>query len=156
MLYKYQYIRKHSLHRLQKHLLFFFRKIRIVQYNTVFKIDGDYFLPEFSKILNASPTLAEKFKLFFNSYKKISSTQKQLFYQKVEKCQCVRCFFEDITIDCSDISKKSIQKLMHDDTLYELMQYLSKTTLKSSKWNIDGHYRQMYANMPIDKMDEFP
>ncbi len=155
MLYKYQYIRKHSLHRLHKHLLFFFRRIRNVKRSTAFRIDGNYFHPEFSSLLSISPTLAEKFKLFFNSYKKLTNEQKNDFYSRIEKCQCIKCFFEDTSVDCSDIKKDSLQQLIGNDSLYNLMKYISETTLKSDRWDIIGHYKQMYSDMPLDKICPF-
>ena len=155
MLYKYQYIKKHPLHGLHKHLLFFFRKIESVPRNTSFRINGNYFHSDFSAILNASTTLTEKFKSFFNSYKKLTQEQRKNLHYKIAKCQDVKCFFEDTSIDCSDITRGSIKQLMGDDTLYDLMKYLFESTLKSSRWKIEEHYKQLYANMPIEKVCPF-
>lgn len=147
MLYRYQYIKRHPLHGLNKHLLFFFRGIRVVRNNTPFKTNGNYFHPEFSSILSSSPELTKKFKTFFNSYKRLDTEQRQVFYNKVTKSQCIRCVFEDTSVDCTDINNDSIRLLIGDNSLYELMKYLYENTIRSTRWKIDDHYKQMYNSM---------
>lgn len=154
MLYKYKYIKRHTIHGLNKYLLYFFRKIRTLSSSATFRINGAYFHSDFSEILKNSPELKKKFKMFFDSYKILSDVQKTEFYNKVVKCQCVSCFFEDISVDCSDIKINSIQQLIGNNSLYELMKHLYDT-LKSTRWKIIDHYIEMYNEMPQDKVCPF-
>ncbi|KAA6350922.1 hypothetical protein EZS27_001769 [termite gut metagenome] len=155
MLYRYNYIKKHPLHRLHKHLLFFFRRIRTISSNASFKINGDYFHSDFSDILRISPNLKEKFKTFFNSYKQLTDIQKNEFYNLVVKCQSVKYFFGNKSINCLDIKKDSIQQLMGNNSLYELMKYLYETTIKADRWEMKDHYQKMYNGMPQNKVCPF-
>jgi hypothetical protein len=127
--------------------LFFFRKIKTIPSTTTFNIKGKYFHPEFSEILRISPALKDKFKLFFDSYKCLTDIQKLEFYRKVIKCQNVRYLCEDSSINCSDIKKDTINQLIGDNTLYELMKWLYET-IKQKRWGIHDHYQKMYDKMP--------
>ncbi|WP_316795460.1 hypothetical protein [Pedobacter agri] len=154
MLYKYEFVKNHSLGLLNKHLNFFFRKIRNIPKNSAFVIDR-YFHSSLIDDLNNSPVLKKKIEAFFDSYKILDQDKKDAFYQLVLKCQSVEAFFEDIKYDCQEINNTAIKALIGNDSLYELTKYLFSTTLKAKRWGIEDHYIQIYDKMPAHKACPF-
>lgn len=154
MLYKYEYVQKHTIYRLNQHLNYFFRRIRPVSKRASFNV-SKYFHSEFADDINNSPVLKEKFRDFFNSFKILETHQKETFYKMVLKCSSIKSFYEDISIDCQDINNSAIKKLIGNDSLYALAKYLFSTTIKTSKWKIEDHYQQIYNTMPSHKACPF-
>ena len=154
MLYKYQFVEKHPLSRLNKHLNFFFRKIRTTSKVAAFVVSR-YFHSDFIDDVNNSPVLKKKFKTFFDSYKILEQDRKEAFYQLVLKCQSIAAFFEDINVDCHEINNTAIKSIIGNNSLYELTKYLFATTLKAKKWGIEEHYQLIYDQMPAHKACPF-
>ncbi|WP_428330319.1 hypothetical protein [Mucilaginibacter sp.] len=144
MLYSYNYPQGHKLEQLNAHLLNFFTNIRNVPANATYIIEN-YFSADFVIVLNRSEELNNKFKAFFDSYKKLQNPQKEAFFQLVLKSQNIRAFFLDTSLDCSDIKREPLELILGDQTLRNLMAHLFKTTLKA--FDIDGHYKVIYTAM---------
>lgn len=154
MLYKYEFINGHSLSQLNKHLNYFFRKIRAVPTNAAF-VTALYFHASIADDIDNSSALKKKFEAFFDSFKVLSQDKKDEFYQIVLKCRSIELFFEDVNIDCNEINNTAIQAVIGDNTLYELTKYLFSTTLKANRWGIKDHYLQLYNRMPAHKACPF-
>lgn len=154
MLYKYEYVKDHSLSHLNKHLNYFFRKIRNVSQTAAFVTDR-YFHSTIVEDINNSPVLKDKFETFFSSFKVLTQEKKTEFYQIVLKCQSIESFFEDVNFDCNQINNTTIKSIIGNNSLYDLTKYLFSTTLKAKRWGIQDHYLQIYNKMPAHKVCPF-
>ena len=147
MLYKYNFIENHPLGELNRHLNYFFYKIRRTQSNSSFR-PVNYFHKDFMPIIENSPELKKKFKEFFNTYKKLDAANKLLFNKIIVSNLSIENSYEDINYCCLNFQSESLVRLLGNNSLQKLMSHLYNTTLKSSRYKIEEHYSLIYNSMP--------
>lgn len=149
MLYKYTYIKEHPIHLLNRYVNYFFFKIRGVKTNSPF-IKSRYFHPDFLPVLERerSNHLGNKFKAFFDTYKKLSSDKKSQFNDLVRSGINIEKSFEDTSISCFKMQTVEIESLLGNKSLKVLMDYLYSSTFKSPIFKLKDHYQQLYKEMP--------
>lgn len=147
MLYKYPYLDNHPLGELNKHLNYFFYKIRGTISNTSFR-PNNYFHGKFVPIIENSPELKKKFKAFFDTYKKLDNAKKTTFNNLVISNVRIENSYEDINYCCISIQSDSLIRLLGNNSLHKLMSHLYNITLKSSRYKIEEHYSLIYKSMP--------
>ncbi|MDD3319881.1 MAG: hypothetical protein PHS59_00340 [Paludibacter sp.] len=155
MLYTYQYIHKHKIHELNKHLLIFFRRIKNVKSSSKFVLET-YFHKDFITVIEGTQ-LEVQFRTFFNTYKKLSANNKNLFYNVIIDSQSIQYLFEDISIDCNRFSNTELEKIIgHSSMLKNLMSTLYKSmSAKNGHWKIYDHYSNIYNGRKSPKVCPF-
>lgn len=162
MLYKYEFIKHNKLRELQFHFLYFIRKTRKLKKNTPF-VPNLYFHPSF---LNAAGDIApkgtvnkdihNKFKLFFNDFKKIEQDLKDEFYNLIIFSKDLHLYFEDIRInEVISLRSDNIKKILKSDSFKNLMDSLWKYLKSPNAWEIDKHYGEFFNKLPKSKMCPF-
>lgn len=163
MLYKYEYIKYKKLRELNFHFLFFMRKIKNVTKNKVFK-PNLYF---HEKFLNASGVIApkgtvnknlqEKFKLFFNDFKRLDQNTKNEFYNIIIFSQKIHLYFEDVSVNqVNNLQSKNIKRLLNNSNSFNnLMDSLWNYLKSPNAWEIDKYYKEFYEKLPESKMCPF-
>lgn len=156
MLYKYSYVRKHKAHYLNKHLLFFLRKIKITQPNSQF-IVARYFHQDFEGRINdlRSKKLKMAFKSFFNSYKILDINRKVEFDNLILDSLRIEYYFEDTSRDCLPFRNENISAIIGNDSFRQLLLLLYKKLATWNMWEIDRHYLLIYNEMPSHKSCPF-
>lgn len=152
MLYKYNFVKKHKMHKLNQHFLFFLRSIRTIPVNASFR-PAKYFHSSFLDVKNriapnnkVNKTLSEKFEVFFNTFKLLTPVDKERFYKSVLFAKDIHLYFEDDTIDVSELHKNSIELLLGNDSFEKLMLALWNS-LKTNAWEIDKHYEEFFGKI---------
>lgn len=146
MLYQYIYVANHKLNALNKHLNYFFYKIRGVKNNASFRI-VKYFHSDFLPIINNSPELKKKFNIFFNTYKKLEDDKKDKFDLIIIDNIRIEGSYENMNYCCLNIRSDYLTALLGNNSLNYLMNHLYDT-LKSSRYKIEEHYKIIYNSMP--------
>lgn len=146
MLYQYTYVENHVLSELNKHLNYFFYKIRSVRNNSSFRI-AKYFHSDFLSIINTSPELKKKFSVFFNTYKELENNRKVRFDSIINNNIKIEESYENINYCCLNIHSDYLTILLGNNSLNSLMNHLYDT-LKSSRYKIEEHYKIIYNSMP--------
>lgn len=160
MLYKYYFVKKHKMHKLNQHLLYFIRRIRTAKNNASF-IPAKYFHADFlnkdGKIApnrKENKSLTASFKVFFDTYKQLSQELKDEFYNIVLFSMSLPIYFGDESIDVSSLHKDNIRRIIGNETFENLMETLWNN-LKTNSWEIDKHYQEFYDNLPSTKVCPF-
>ena len=152
MLYKYNYIKEHKMVILNKHFLYFIRKIRNVTPGTPFN-RVSYFHHTF---LNADgriapnnrivPSLETAFQSFFETYRELDVALKQEFYNLVRFSCDIHTFYEDASVDVNPLKRDNIRAIIGNDSFENLMNALWGS-LKSNAWEIDAHYKDFFEDL---------
>lgn len=148
MLYKYNFVKDHPIHLLNRYMNYFFFKIRGVKTNSSF-IKSKYFHPDFLPffVRKRSNHLENKFKAFFDSYKRLSPEKKSQFNDIVRFGINIERAFEDTSISCFKIQAENIESLLGNNSLKVLMDYLYTNTFKSPVFKLKDHYLELYTAM---------
>ncbi|WP_312171457.1 hypothetical protein [Chryseobacterium sp.] len=154
MLYKYNFIIEHKMLVLNKHFLYFIRKIRNVAPSAIF-VTSNFFHPSF---LNAdgiitpstkpAPKLELAFKNFFETFRALSQPLKDEFYKLVVMSIDIDKYFDDDTKDVRMLKNDNIVRIIGNDTFEKLMTALWGS-LKGNAWEIDAHYEMFFENTEI-------
>lgn len=154
MLYKYHFIKKHRMHKLNQHFLVFIRKIRFVSTTRSFE-PSTFFAPSFLNRQGViapngreNKNLTTKFKSFFDSFKKLNQPLKEEFYKLILFSKDLHLYFEDNNVDVTVLHKSNISRIIGNDSFKELMIALWDS-LKTNAWEIDEHYNQFFENQLI-------
>lgn len=146
---------------LNKHFLYFIRRIRNVRNNARF-IPENYFYKSFLVNGEIAPkgrkhsSLDNKFKAFFNSFKILNQGQKNEFYSLIVYSNDIHLYFEDDTNnDVINLRNNNIQRIIGNNTFYELMKELWSYLSSSNAWEIDKHYEEFFKKLPDSKMCPF-
>lgn len=162
MLYQYEFVKHTKLRELHFHFLYFIRKTRKIGKNKSFT-PNLYFHPSF---LNAAGQIApkgtinkdiqNKFKLFFNDFKKLEQGLKDEFYSLVMFSVNLHLYFEDIDItEVMSLRGENIQRILKSDSFKNLMDSLWKYLKSPNAWEIDKHYGDFFDKLPKSKMCPF-
>lgn len=138
------------------------RKIKNVKKNKTF-IPNLYFHKTF---LNSSGEIApkgtinkdiqNKFKLFFDDFKKIDQDSKNEFYNLIIFSKDIHLYFEDDSInEVITLRSDNIKKILKSDSFKNLMDSLWKYLKSPNAWEIDKHYKEFYNKLPNSKMCPF-
>lgn len=152
MLYKYNFIKNNKMITLNKHFLYFIRKIRNVTPGTPFnKLDYFHhtFLNEDGRIApnnRVAPNLEEAFRLFFETYRELDNVLKDEFYNRVKFSNNLHTYYENILIDVSPLKRENIEAIIGNNTFQNLMNALW-SSLKSNAWEIDAHYKDFFDGL---------
>lgn len=145
MFYTYQYLYNQSATRLNKHLLYFFRKLRSVSTHDNFRIDETLFHPEFVRRLNrANATeLRSKFEHFFNNFKHLLPLEKTSVLQQFDNIQSINLWLSDISLDASTIKNINLPTTLREPCKL-LFTYLYEKTIKKA---LSDHYEAIYDTL---------
>lgn len=142
MLFQYIYPERHEFENLNQYLVHFINSLLNTTSKSKFDLDV-YFHEDFIDILKDSPMLNEKFRNFFDSFKKLNDDTKNLFIESLNQAQNCQTVFSDVTIDILNWKTDSIGALLGDDSFKQLADYLF-TCVKYDRWQIKNHYQQIY------------
>lgn len=152
MLYKYNFINHHKMITLNKHFLYFIRKIRNVAPDTVYDTRRFFystFLNEDGRISPNNriiPSLEVAFQTFFETFKNLNQDDKDEFYNLVKLSNNIHKYFEDSNVDLRSLRRDNIFNLIGNQSFENLMSALWKS-LKSTAWEIDEHYKEFFENL---------
>lgn len=139
---------------LNKHFLYFIRKIRNVTPRTRF-VTTNFFHPSFlnneGKITphtKPAPKLELAFKNFFETFRSLSSSLKEEFYDLVKFSIDIHKYFDDGSKDLRALKNDNIVRIIGNDSFEQLMLLLW-SSLKGNSWEIDEHYRLFFENTEI-------
>lgn len=163
MLYKYEFVKQKKLRELNFHFLFFMRKIRVLDKKKSF-VPNLYF---HSSFINSSGEIAprgvvnkgiqNRFKLFFDDFKKLDQISKKEFYDLVVFSKDIHQYFEDVNFDQIHLLRtENINRILkNSDSFRNLMDSLWKYLKSPNAWEIDKHYEEFYGKLPNSKMCPF-
>lgn len=162
MLYKYQFVKHQKLRELNFHFLFFMRKVKNVAKSAKFT-PNNFFHDSFLTNGKIAPKgrenkeLNNRFKAFFDVYKKLNKDKKIEFYELIIFSQDIYKYFEDISItDIKKIQSSNIKTLLNNsDVFHQLMDSMWNYLKSPNAWEIDKHYEAFYNNLPDSKMCPF-
>lgn len=146
MFYTYKYLYQQPAVRLNKHLLYFFRKLRSVTANDQFKTDETLFHSEFVVRLNhhRSNELRVAFKHFFDAYKALLPLEKLAVLKQFDDIQNVSNWLTDSMLSNRRIENRNLPISLRQPAK-DLFLYLYKNTLKI---DLAKHYKALYRTLP--------
>ncbi len=160
MLYKYHYVKEHKMHKLNQHFLFFIRKIRNVKKRAKYEPTTYFhysFLNKTGKIAphrKENKKLNDKFKIFFETFKKLDDSEKLKFYKLILFSKDLHLYFENSLINVSVMHKDRISEILGNDSFSHLMSELWDS-LKTNSWEIDKHYEEIFNHLPESRICTF-
>jgi len=162
MFYRYEFIKNEKMEELNRHFLYFIRKTRVVKKGASFKPSLYFhssFLNNAGKIApkgKVNVEIQNKFKAFFNDFKKIDTPLKNEFYNLILKSKDIHLYFEKENIyQVSFLRNENIQRIIGTDSFKELMESLWKYLSSNNAWEIDKHYEEFHEKLPQSKMCPF-
>lgn len=162
MLYKYQFVKHQKLRELNFHFLFFIRKIKDIKKSAKFT-PSNFFHSSFLSDGKIAPKgrehkeLHNKFKAFFDAFKKLDRSKQMEFYELIVFSQDIHKYFENVSIaDIKKIQSPNIKRLFNNSDVFNQLMDTMWNYLKSpNAWEIDKHYEEFYNNLPDSKMCPF-
>ncbi|WP_312900749.1 hypothetical protein [Chryseobacterium taichungense] len=162
MLYKYQFVKHRKLRELNFHFLIFIRKAIYAGKSAKFE-PSNFFHSTFLTNGKIAPKgrenkeLHNKFKAFFDVFKKLEKSQKRDFYELIIFSQDIHLYFEDVSIvDIAKMQSDNIRSLLNNTNVFNNLMDAMWNYLKSpNAWEIDKHYDIFYGNLPDSKMCPF-
>lgn len=145
MLIQYIYPENHPFENLNQYLIHFVNSLSNTHARSRFDLRR-YFHEDFVEILEDSPTLREKFEVFFKTFRRLENDVKEEFITRLNHTQNCQNVFSDTTQDVSGWKTESLNQLMGDDSFKQLADYLY-TCIKYDRWQIKDHYRQIYTGL---------
>ena len=145
MFYTYEYLYKQPATRLNKHLLYFFRKLRLIDSKARFRTDNTLFHTEFLPRLNhhRATELQEVFKRFFDAYKVLLPLEKAAVLKQFDNIQTVNTWLSDDSLNEKIIENKNLPNSLRKPT-QDLFLYLYNNTIKA---DLAKHYSLLYKNL---------
>lgn len=145
MLYKYNYIHSHVTVKLNKHLLYFFRKLRAVNNISLFNPYTNYFHADFVTHLNGAPELRAKFESFFDAFKILSAANRTTVLLKFVSAQNIKGLIEDIGVNGNLYKLKSLPASLRKPT-NDLFTFMYPGTLNRGD-SLNDHYKEIYKEV---------
>jgi hypothetical protein len=148
MLYLIPTIKTHHAYRLNKHIKYFFRKLKTVSNASNFYPTSNYFHPEFDAWLNRADqgTLKQLFENFFEAFKILTLAQRNLILDRFTDSQAVKQILDNRGINGNLLKVRYLPSSIKQHAKI-LFKYLYKTTL-ASFGNIKDHYKEVYNKLP--------
>lgn len=142
MFYTYKYLYKQPVTHLNKHLLYFFRKLRSVTPHDPFHVDA-LFHPNFVARLNRSAELKKHLEKFFNAFKILYPLEKTAVLQQFENIQSVELWLSDVSLDADKIKNTNLPSTLREPCK-KLFIYLYENTIGQA---LKEHYNAIYDTL---------
>lgn len=145
MLFSYHYIHSHAANKLNQHLIYFFRKLKGVDYTFLFNPYTNYFHPDFIAHLDNAAALRARFEQFFNAFKALALVDRSNVNKLFINAQDIKGIIESFGVNGNQFNVNSLPFSIQQPSI-DLFSFMYPSTLNRGQ-ALNNHYTEIYNDV---------